>query len=547
MTGSAARVWLRVSRSVAPVCVEACIALQPGIAESETHHVDCALEPDAVRRINATEYEPGDRLLLKRGTECSGGLRPQGSGAPGRPITLGAYGEGPLPVVNAGSDPAALALFNQRHWHIERLELIGGSPYGIHISGDRGVLRHFRIRNVEVHGVTGEPKHKSSGLVVIAAGGTEQTFEDVVIDGVTAHDSTQWAGIIVNGSAASDPAIRAKDVTVRNSIVHSVYGDGIVLFQVEDGLIERSAVWLTGLQPKETIGTPNGIWTWRCRRCVVQYNEGFFIDSPGIDGGVFDIDWGNDDSIVQYNYGHDAMGYCAAVFGAHDEVTTNSVVRHNVCANNGRSPKLALRQGDIYLATWQGGALDGVSIMGNTIYWNPLNDVPALRAGHAEFRGDAPRRFHDNRIFTDVGAPLDAGQHLDVSGNTIQARASTTYPTGADWTLLAVLNGSNEARSTAVVLQSAARQYAAAGLRVAVAWTSGPRNLAYDWSLDSFAQVPVPAGIAPTTTLLRTTEGVVHRWTGTVPPAELGMALRRALGPPRGAAPVYRSSPATPR
>ena len=155
---------------------------------------------------------------------------------------------------------------------------------------------------------------------------------------------------------------RSRDVTVRNTIVYDVSGDGIVLYQVEDGVIETSAAWLTGLQPEPTIGTPNGIWNWRCRRCVVQFTEGVFTDSPGIDGGIYDIDWGNEDNTVQYNYGHDAQGYCLAVFGASGETTSNSIVRHNVCVNNGRSPKLARRQGDVFIQTWAGGSLDGVLV-----------------------------------------------------------------------------------------------------------------------------------------------------------------------------------------
>ncbi|HYO83677.1 MAG TPA: hypothetical protein VES20_19905, partial [Bryobacteraceae bacterium] len=138
---------------------------------------------------------------------------------------------------------------------------------------------------------------------------------------MTAYNTTQWAGIVVSGSSRTN---RVRRVTVRNSIVHDIDGDGIILFSVDGGLIERSAAWLTGLQGRLTIGTPNGIWTWTCNKCIVRHTEGFWIDSPGIDGGVYDIDWGNDDNVVEQNYGHDAMGYCAAVFGAEKQVPTNS-------------------------------------------------------------------------------------------------------------------------------------------------------------------------------------------------------------------------------
>jgi len=398
-------------------------------ASAADYHVDCLAGDDAadgrspasawrsLAKASATSYLPGDSILLKRGTRCGGTLWPKGSGEPGRPIRLAAYGEGPLPVVDAKGGEAALKLFNQQYWQIETIEAAGGSPYGIHISGDRGTLRHFRIRNVVIHDVGGEVKAKTSGLLVVAAGGGDQSFEDVVIDGVTAYDTTQWAGIIVNGSASADKKLRARNVTIRNSIVHDVYGDGIVLFQVEDGLIEKSAAWRTGLQPQETIGTPNGIWTWRCNRCSVQWTEGFFIDSPGVDGGVYDIDWGCDDGVVQFNYGHDAMGYCASVFAANRETTSNSVVRYNVCVNNGRSPKLARRQGDLFISTWDGGTLDGVRIHNNSFYWSPPIDAPVLQMDHADFTGRRPNLFQNNLLHSSVPRMIRSSGDLRFDNN----------------------------------------------------------------------------------------------------------------------------------
>ena len=398
-------------------------------ASAADFHVDCRAGDDdhdgrspgtawrSLARVSATTFSPGDSILLKRGTRCTGTLWPKGSGEPDRPIRLAAYDAGPLPIVDAAGAEAAVKLFDQQYWHVETIEAVGGSPYGIHVSGSKGTLRHFRIRNVVVHDVGGEVKTKASGLLVVATGGAGQTFEDVVIDGVTAYDTTQWAGILVHGGAWEDKNRRARHVTIRNSIVHDVYGDGIVLFQVEDGLIVKSAAWRTGLQPRETIGTPNGIWTWRCRRCTVEWTEGFLIDSPGVDGGVYDIDWGNDDNVVQHNFGHDAMGYCASVFAAGGETTTNSVIRHNVCVNNGRSPKLARRQGDFFVSTWEDGKLDGVRVENNTFYWNPPIDVPVVQMDHAEFAGERPNVFEGNLIHSAVPSMIHTSHGLRFDHN----------------------------------------------------------------------------------------------------------------------------------
>ena len=636
------------------------VLLSASMAAAGTYYVDCAYGSDdaegaapeeawkSLDKISSRTFSAGDSILLRRGTRCPGSLWPKGSGDEQQPICIGAYDTGPLPVIEAGDAEAALKLFDQSHWLIENIELAGGNPYGIYISGVKGDLRHFQIRNVVVHDVGGMAKTKSSGLIAVLAP-EELRMEDILIDGVTAYGTTQWAGIIVRGGSRDN---RIRNVTVRNSIIHHVYGDGIVLFQVENGLIEKSAAWLTGLQPVEKIGTPNGIWTWRCRACTVQLTEGFFIDSPGVDGGVYDIDWGNDDNIVQHNYGHDAQGYCASVFGAGGEVTTNSVVRYNVCVNNGRSPKLAMRQGDFYISTWEGGSLDGVLVHNNTFYWNPPIDAPAVQMDQADFTGGRANLFHSNVIYSAVpsmihssrsfrfennvywyggrgrprwsyggreyegieryrsaadpgaserladpaldallrpraGSPLiDSALRLDEmperdafgvrlphgGGSDIGAVESATPPLagmlapeltlaafGGDpvslsrregmWLLLLFAGRADAlSRSQVVFLQAALAQYGEHNLEAALAVEDSGEdleNLRYDWDLGAIALLTAEAaksarrslGIhrSPALLLISPSGQIVRRWEEFAWPAELGLTLRRHLGPPAGA------------
>lgn len=561
-------------------------------ASTATYYVDCQSGSDAAAgttaeaawrttaRVSATTFAPGDAVLFQRGTRCSGILWPKGSGEAGRPIRLGSYGRGALPVVDGGGDEAALKLFNQQGWEIENIETTGGNPYGIHIGADAGLLRHFRLRNAVVHHVGGEVKEKASGLVVIQATGSA-TIEDVVVDGVIAHHTTQWAGVLVQGASRDN---RARDVVVRNTVVHDVFGDGIVLFQVEDGTIEKSAAWLTGLQPTQTIGTPNGIWTWRCRRCTVQHTEGFFIDSPGVDAGVYDIDWGCDDNVVQHNYGHDAQGYCASVFGAEKEVTTNSVVRYNVCVNNGRSPRLARRQGDFFIATWDGGAIDGLLVHNNTFYWNPPIDAPAVQMDHADFVGQRPNRFFQNIVHSAVPAMIHSNTSLRLEGNVYWyagtdqprwtyggdelakpvggqlvdprldalLRPPAASPPGREvgalapssgqalpeprpgrWTLTLFPSGApEEARSLLVFMEAALAQYGESSLEATVVGDE-------DWPRE---RVRAAAGRSARPgvllALVSPTGQVVREWRTLAHPAELGLTLRRVLGPPRGGPPL---------
>jgi len=471
----------------------------------------------SLTKVNQTEFSPGDSIRLKAGATCEGTLWPKGSGLPGRPITLEGYGEGARPVVNAKGQTAAIRLQDQHDWVIRGLEASGSEEYGVYVSGT-GIARVSLIDST-IHGVrsAGPMKAKTSGLVVF-----DGELEDIVVDGVTAYDTNRWAGIILQGRG------RGVRVAIRNCMVHQVYGDGIVLFAVRGGVIEHSAAWYTGLEPSYSIGTPNSIWTWSCPDCIVRENEGFFSDSPGVDGGVYDIDWGNRGNLVENNYGHDAQAYCVAVFGA-GSVTSASEVRGNVCAGNGRSPRAALRHGDVFVYTWNRGSLDGVLIHDNTFLWDPPIDAPMLRVD-AEFSGTGRNSFDHNVIASTVARIADAGAggmameaNQDVPAESIlRSPRPTPIPPDlaayrVDWralrghyALVYSLDESPAARSENVVIESAKLQYARKGLELrAVSGSGAPKVLLID-----------PRG------------RLLYRWEGYAPAKEIVFALRKLLGPP---------------
>jgi hypothetical protein len=465
------------------------------------YHLDCAGGNDTApgtspatawrspARASQQTFRPGDRLLVKRGTTCAGPLTPKGSGAPDQPAIVTAYGEGARPRILAPGAPAAFALFNQSYWRIENLELGGSTEYGIHVSGDTGVMHNIELRDLTIRDVHGPLKKKNSGLVVVEAR-KNALFENLVIDGILAERTSQWAGIIVNGAGLREPLAdrRSRNVTIRNSVVNDVWGDGIVLYQVEQGLIERSAAWHTGMEVRQTIGTPNGIWTWRCADCVVRECESFWSDSPGVDGGAFDIDWGNDRNIVEDSYGHDSLAYCIAVFGAGKRVTTQSVIRNNVCAGNGRSPRLARHHGEVHLYTWNGGKIDGVLIENNIIEWSPPFAGPAIKDE----------------------ADWATAQRAIVRNNIIRP-APTTAPPWQSGTLVISRDNSHDGRGLRVIAASARAQFTARGLKVVEA--EGPPQVS-----------------------LRGPNGRVEKeWKGYVPAKEVLWLIRQSMGEPRPA------------
>ncbi len=395
-----------------------CSASQPGTG-SQAHPWN------TLAAAQAHTFTAGDRVALKRGTVCHGSFSPSGSGAAGNPIRLTAYGQGPRPrIVAAPTDRQVLGLFNQEYWQIDSLDLSGSGKYGVFVSGDKGTaLHHIYLKNLYVHDVQGGAlKNKDNGLVVIGPSGHNTTFEDVLVDGVDAAHTNQWAGILIGGGDFGMDMPLNRNVTVRNSTVHDVYGDGIILFRDSDGVIENSAAWETGMQPTETNGTPNAIWTWTCADCTVRDNEAFLTDSPGVDGGAYDIDWNNTRNTVERNYAHDTEGYCIAVFAA-GYVTSDSVVRDNLCIANALSPRMAALQGAVYLHTWNGGVIRGLRFENNRIVWNPPVSSAAAIEDDAG-TGGTPIAFTGNRI--ESAAPLF------YSANTQFAPSENSYSYSGD-------------------------------------------------------------------------------------------------------------------
>lgn len=396
-------------------CGVSCRAERNSASTLHAYFVDCSGQPgdgslahpwNSLSSAQAHIFRPGDQLALRRGTVCHGSFAPTGSGTKEAPIRLTAYGEGLRPqIIASATDRQALLLFGLEYWQVDSLDLSGGNTYGVFVTGDQGIVHHLYLKNLLVHDVYGgELKHKDNGLVVIGPSKLGAFFEDVLVDGVDAAHTNQWAGILVGGGPFYIPPEKFinQHIVIRNSTVHDVYGDGIVLFRDQQSSIQTSVAWETGMQPTETTGTPNAIWTWTCTDCAVQDNEAFLTDSPGVDGGAYDIDWSNTRNTVERNFAHDTQGYCFAVFAA-GYVTASSIVRDNLCIDNGQSPRLAAMQGAAYLSTWNGGIIRDLHIENNTFIWNPPVRSAAAIVDNAA-TGGTDIVFNGNRV--ESSAPL---------------------------------------------------------------------------------------------------------------------------------------------
>jgi len=172
-----------------------------------TYFVDCqsgrdeasGTAPTAAWRsfeaVHRTTFLPGDNIRLRAGCEWIGTLSPRGSGAEGRPITLGPYGDGAGPLINGAGATAALLLTDQDFWEISDLRFTNDAPApGLRRGGlvrtiaTGRVFTHIYLRRLDVRDVRGqlgaEMEAKTTGGIGFETRGTPSAarFDDVRIE-----------------------------------------------------------------------------------------------------------------------------------------------------------------------------------------------------------------------------------------------------------------------------------------------------------------------------------------------------------------------------
>lgn len=146
-------------------------------------------------------------------------------------------------------------------------------------------------------------------------------------------------------------------------------GSGIVLYEVDGGLMDRCAAWNNGGLNGSTGGGPVGLWTCASRRVTIQHCESFGNRTQGADGGGFDIDGGSEDCVLQYNYSHDndGPGLMVYTYAYASHTDRGNVVRFNISENDSRRSRA-------YAGLWirnDGNGMKGVEVYNNTILVGP--------------------------------------------------------------------------------------------------------------------------------------------------------------------------------
>jgi hypothetical protein len=320
-----------------------------------------------VARANGHTYGPGDQLFFQGGTTYPGTLYfgPGAGGNSSNPVVVGSYGAGRA-TLDGGTTNAIFA-YDCGGMVVSNLNFIGAGASsnlnsGIEFYNDgfgpSRILSYLRISQVEAQGFGYD------GIIIGGWNGTNG-YGDVRILNADLHDNGgagletygQISRVNTNFYAGYCRAWNNAGDTNRN-------GDGIVLGQVNNALIERCVAWTNGWRGNGGIG----IWTWDSTKVTIQYCESHHNRTSGPqDGGGFDLDGGVTYSTLQYNYSHDNDGAGIGIYEYSGALpNSNNVVRFNISENDGRNNSY----GGIEL--WDGGAgIRDCDIYNNTIFVSP--------------------------------------------------------------------------------------------------------------------------------------------------------------------------------
>jgi hypothetical protein len=336
---------------------------------------------------NSRDFGPGDNLYL-RGTFNSGlTLDSNDSGTKAQPVTIQPWGTNNRPVINAGLGFGIKAM-DVGGIKIQKLDIVGSGPAdvdsdGLYNNKNNGILfqtgsgkkNYVEVNDVWVHGF-GE-----NGISLRGTSGTSG-YDDVKISNVLAFQN-QRAGVSMEGdyNNANKAAhtnvlidhVRAYQNTGRpNSPARDEgnSGNGIVIGQVDGGVIQYSVAHDNGTACDSQKGGPVGIWAWDSNNVKIQFNESFQNGTGGgHDGGGFDLDGGVSNSVMQYNYSHDndGAGFLVCQF-ENARPFTGNVVRFNISQNDGRRNGY----GGIHSFGKVGTAGEvGADIYNNTVFMGP--------------------------------------------------------------------------------------------------------------------------------------------------------------------------------
>lgn len=274
----------------------------------------------SLSRIRGEDLGPGDRIVLRSGDRFTGTLALTRGGEQQRPITITRSGIEPAVIVaEPGKDAVVITA---SHVMVSGLQLVGpgcaagGEGVGVRLPG---VMANQRLAGVVLRDlrITGFPGYG----IRVSADAPGAGCDDLLVENCEASANGEagmgswgpcapgvWAHhrLIVRGCRFYDN--RGLPEKKDN---HS--GNGIILGDVQDAVIERCSAWGNGADCRFSGGGPVGIWLCEAdksviRNCLSHHNQ---TGAPSVDGGGFDLDGGCTNCRIErcLSWRNDGAGY----------------------------------------------------------------------------------------------------------------------------------------------------------------------------------------------------------------------------------------------
>ena len=337
-----------------------------------------------VERVNRARLLPGDRVLFEGGKSFSGNLvlSAEDSGRPGAPVVLDSFGTGRATLL-AGLGTGIL-VENAHDLLVRNLVVVGAgrtNNIGYGIRCDNTLPQAVRLANLTITNV----EARGFGVFGVLVSGAKSGFEHVRVSHCVLRDNLRGGMEIAGRLAWDSPAFAHADVQVDHcqafdntgdpSYLKNHSGSGIVLYQVDGGVLEHSQAWNNGALCQSSGGGGVGLWACASRRVVIQHCESFSNRTSSADGGGFDLDGGCQECVLQYNYSHDNDGPGLMVYSYPyaSHADRGNIVRFNVSLHDARRGK---RYSGLWVRT-DGNEMTGLEIYNHTIVGGPWTDHAA--------------------------------------------------------------------------------------------------------------------------------------------------------------------------
>ncbi len=372
----------------------------------------------SLTKANAVKLLPGDSLLFKAGARWSGQLKPTGGGNASSLVTIGRYGEGPLPRIDGeGKFSDTVLLENIGFVEIADLEVTNQGPNrepwrtGVKVSANGvGKLQRIYLRRLFVHDVNGDLRksHEGCGIYFEAKGRNDTRFDGLLIEKCRV-ERTDRNGICQKGTGRT----RSSNVIIRGNTLEDIGGDGIKLWGTNGGLIERNVV----RKARARCGNDEaaaGIWPFASDDTIIQFNE--VSGTVGkTDGQAYDSDYECHRTVFQYNYSFGNEGGFMLICTPGKSVNEDTVIRYNISVHDGINSARVFHFG--------GGAAR-THVYNNTIVIGPHQKIPLLQFTKWDGGTAKDSRFTNNLFIVREGGRATY-QLQPSSGNVFESNLFT--------------------------------------------------------------------------------------------------------------------------